>query len=214
MSDTFIERYLDAVWMERGLADNSLDAYRRDLQMFQWWLDTQGGTPLEADAVHINRFFAWRAEQGVSSRSMARMLSCLRGFYQYALRELVISEDPTLNIESPKLGRKLPNVLSEDDVEDLLEAPDVDDAVGLRDKAMLELLYACGLRVTELISLRTTDVDTMQGVIRVSGKGGKERLVPMGEVASQWLLQYYAEARGLLFKQTSDICFPSLRGQA
>lgn len=211
MSDTFVERYLDAVWMERGLADNSLEAYRRDLHIFQWWL--QQITALQVDAVRINQFFAWRAEQGVSSRSLARMLSCLRGFYQYALRESVIAQDPTLNIESPKLGRKLPNVLTEDDVEALLQAPDTNDAVGLRDKAMLELLYACGLRVTELISLKTTDIDTMQGVIRVLGKGSKERLVPMGEEAAQWLQQYYQQARRELLKQQSDVCFPSLRGQ-
>lgn len=213
MSNTFIERYLDAVWMERGLADNSLEAYRRDLHVFQWWLSEQGTDVLKADAISINQFFAWRAEQGVSSRSMARMLSCLRGFYQYALRESAIVENPTLNIESPKLGRKLPNVLTEDDVEALLDAPDISDVVGLRDKAMLELLYACGLRVTELISLRTTDIDTMQGVIRVLGKGSKERLVPMGEEAAQWLQHYYTQSRRELLKQASDVCFPSLRGQ-
>lgn len=213
MEHSVIERYLDSAWMEKGLADNSLESYRRDLQFFSLWLARQNINLLKADAVHINQFFAKRAEQGISSRSLARLLSCLRGFYHYALRENLITTDPTLNIESPKLGRKLPNVLTEDDVEALLAAPDIDDVLGLRDKAMLELLYACGLRVSELIALQTTDINLMQGVIRVYGKGSKERLVPMGDVAAEWLARYYKHARPLLLRQQSNICFPSLRGE-
>lgn len=213
MSNPLIDRYLDAAWMEKGLSDNSLESYRRDLQFFALWLEQQQTDLLAADAVHINRFFAWRAQHGIASRSLARLLSCLRGFYQYLLREGHIQSDPTLNIESPKLGRKLPDVLTEEDVEALLAAPDVDDVLGLRDKAMLELLYACGLRVSELIALQTTDINLMQGVIRVFGKGSKERLVPMGEEAAQWLARYYQHGRPALLKQQSNVCFPSQRGE-
>ena len=132
---------------------------------------------------------------------MARLLSCLRGFYQYCLRENIISENPVLGIEAPKLGRKLPNTLSEDDIEALLDAPDATEAIGLRDKAMLELLYATGLRVTELIGLQLTDINLVQGVLRVMGKGSKERLVPMGEPALNVLQQYYRESRPQLLGQ-------------
>lgn len=211
MSTSLVDGYLDAAWMEKGLAENSLSSYRRDLELFQLWLKGQSSDLLEADEVAINRFFAWRAQNGVSSRSIARLLSTLRGFYQHALRENKIQQDPTLNIESPKLGRRLPDVLSEEDVEALLDAPDIDDAIGLRDKAMLELLYACGLRVSELIALQTSDIHLMQGVIRVMGKGSKERLVPMGEIAQEWIERYYQEARPLLAKQ-NNVCFPSNRG--
>lgn len=209
-----IERYLDAVWMERGLAENSLVSYRRDLAIFSLWLEQNQGGLLRADKAQIADFFALRARQGISSKSVARLLSCLRGFYQYALREKWVEIDPTLDIESPKLGRKLPSALTEDEVEALLNAPDPEVPLGLRDKAMLELLYACGLRVSELISLKSSDISQSQGVIRVFGKGSKERLVPMGEVAAEWLGLYYKDARQeLLGGRASDICFPSSRGQ-
>lgn len=206
-----IDVYLDAAWLEKGLAGNSLESYRRDLELFQLWLEKKCSNLVAADEVAVNQFFAWRAKNGVSSRSIARLLSTLRGFYQYALRENLVAADPTLNIESPRLGRRLPDVLSEEDVEALLEAPELEDPIGLRDKAMLELLYACGLRVTELISLQTSDVHLMQGVVRVMGKGSKERLVPMGEIAQEWLERYYQHGRPLLAKQ-NNVCFPSLRG--
>lgn len=213
MSD-YIERYLDAAWMEKGLAENSLDAYRRDLVTFAWWLEKNGKNLLEADKSLIADFFAQRARQGISSKSVARVLSCLRGFYLYAVQEKWVDIDPTLDIQSPKLGRKLPSSLTEDDVEALINAPELDTAVGLRDRAMLELLYACGLRVSELISLKISDVSLSQGVIRVFGKGSKERLVPMGEEAMEWLNQYYKNARPELLRgQASEICFPSSRGQ-
>lgn len=211
MPASLVDWYLDVAWMEKGLAENSLSSYRRDLELFQLWLQGRSSDLLEADEVAINRFFAWRAQNGVSSRSIARLLSTLRGFYQYALRENKIQQDPTLNIESPKLGRRLPDVLSEEDVEALLDAPNTEEAIGLRDKAMLELLYACGLRVSELIALQTSDIHLMQGVIRVMGKGSKERLVPMGEIAQEWIERYYQEARPLLAKP-NNVCFPSNRG--
>ena len=214
MSD-YIERYLDAVWMERGLAENSLESYRRDLQLFSLWLEKNGNSLLGVDKATISTFFALRAKQGISSKSVARLLSCLRGFYQYALREGWVASDPTLDIQSPKLGRKLPSALTEDDVELLMSAPDVETALGLRDKAMLELLYACGLRVSELVGLKISDINLTQGVVRVFGKGSKERLIPMGEEACEWLNRYYKSARlELLDGRASDVCFPSQRGQA
>ncbi len=210
----YIERYLDAVWMEKGLAENSLESYRRDLQLFSLWLENNKSHLLDADKAQISTFFALRAKQGISARSVARLLSCLRGFYQHALRESWINTDPTLDIQSPKLGRKLPSALTEEDVELLIESPDVETILGMRDKAMLELLYACGLRVSELINLKISDINSAQGVVRVFGKGNKERLIPMGEAAADWLALYYKSARlELLDGKASDICFPSKRGQ-
>lgn len=212
--DPFIERYIDSAWMEKGLAENSLDSYRRDLQLFSLWLEHEGSSLLGADKIHIGNFFANRAKQGISARSVARLLSSLRGFYQHALREGWVNTDPSLDIESPKLGRKLPHSLTEDEVELLLNAPDIRESLGLRDKAMLELLYACGLRVSELVGLRVSDINLMQGVLRVFGKGNKERMIPMGEIAVSWLEKYYRHARlELLGGKVSDVCFPSLRGQ-
>ena len=210
-----IETYLDAVWMEKGLSENSLDAYRRDLQRFSLWLQqAQKKELLQAGKADISAYLGNRAEQGIAARSVARLLSCLRGFYQYAVRESWVHLDPTLDIDSPKLGRKLPMALNEEDVEALIEAPDTETALGLRDRAMLELLYACGLRVTELVSLKSTDINLLQGVVRVFGKGSKERLVPMGDEASNWLQRYYRDGRPELLKGLpSDICFPSTRAK-
>ncbi len=212
--DPFIERYIDSAWMEKGLAENSLDSYRRDLQLFSIWLMHTDSSMLKADKVQITSFFAKRAMEGISARSVARLLSSLRGFYQHALREGWIKIDPTLDIESPKLGRRLPHTLTEEEVELLLDSPDVSKALGLRDKAMLELLYACGLRVSELVGLKTSDINLMQGVLRVFGKGNKERMIPMGEIALSWLEKYYQHARlELLNGKVSDVCFPSVRAQ-
>jgi integrase/recombinase XerD len=212
--DPYIERYIDSAWMEKGLAENSLDSYRRDLQIFSLWLRQNGSGLLDVDKADIGSFFSRRAKEGISSRSVARLLSTLRGFYQHALREGWIDIDPTLDIESPKLGRMLPHSLTEEEVEILLDSPDIYNALGLRDKAMLELLYACGLRVSELIGLKVSDINLMQGVLRVFGKGNKERMIPMGEVALSWLEKYYQHGRlELLDGKVSDICFPSLRAQ-
>lgn len=210
----FVDRYLDGAWMEKGLAENSLASYRRDLYIFSSWLAVQRVDLLAAGKADIAEYFAARLKDGVSSRTMSRILSCLRGFYQYALRERWITADPTLDLESPRLGRTLPHTLSEEEVEALLDAPDIEDPLGLRDRAMLELLYACGLRVSELVGLKIQDINLHQGVVRVMGKGSKERLVPMGEVAAAWLVRYYREARPVLLREVvTDICFPSLRAQ-
>lgn len=209
-----IERYIDAMWMEKGLSDNTLSSYRRDLRQYNDWLATTcGSTLVRADRGDLQAYLGARLKQGQSQRSSARFLSCARGFYHFLLRESRITIDPTLDIDSPKLGRPLPKSLSEDDVDRLLEMPDLDVPLEFRDRSMLELLYACGLRVTELTSLQLSQVSVNQGVVRVFGKGSKERLVPMGEEALTWLQRYLAGPRIELLKGTpSDVVFPSRRG--
>jgi integrase/recombinase XerD len=211
-----IARYLDVAWMERGLSDNSLCAYRRDLERFARQLADVGcASLLDADGAALRSYLGASLQGGRSSRSEARLLSCLRGFYQHALREGMIQRDPTANLQGPTSGRPLPHSLSERDVERLLAAPDVGEPLGLRDRAMLELLYACGLRVTELVTLRFNNVSRAQGLVRVIGKGGKERLVPMGEEALRWLERYLAEARPVLAAASvSDVLFPGKSGLA
>jgi len=202
--------------MERGLSDNSLAAYRRDLERFARHLGLVGCTSLlEADAATLRSYLGTSLQGGRAARSEARLLSCLRGFYQHAVREGLIRRDPTANLQGPAAGRALPHSLSERDVELLLAAPDVGEPLGLRDRAMLELLYACGLRVTELVGLRFSNVSRAQGVVRVIGKGGKERLVPMGEEALRWLERYLVEARPVLARgASSDVLFPGRAGRA
>jgi integrase/recombinase XerD len=210
-----IERYIDAMWMEKGLSDNSLSSYRRDLRQFHEWLvKNKGNTIIRADRSSLQAYLGARLEQGQSPRSTARFMSCARGFYHYLLREGRLTVDPTLDVDSPKLGRPLPKSLSEQDVDKLLQAPDLDIALEFRDRTMLELLYACGLRVTELTSLQLTQVSLNQGVVRVFGKGSKERLVPMGEEALLWLQRYLAGPRAELLKDIPcDVVFPSRRGR-
>jgi integrase/recombinase XerD len=210
-----IERYIDAMWMEKGLSDNSLSSYRRDLRQFHDWLaQSRDSSILRADRSALQAYLGARLRQGQSPRSTARFMSCVRGFYHYLLREGRITVDPTLDVDSPKLGRPLPKSLSEQDVERLLQAPDLDVALEFRDRTMLEMLYACGLRVTELTSLQLVQVSINQGVVRVFGKGSKERLVPMGEEALLWLRRYMAGPRAELLKGIpSDVVFPSRRGR-
>ena len=209
-----IERYIDALWMEKGLSDNSLSSYRRDLRQFNDWLvKNRSSSVVGADRSSLQAYLGARLELGRSPRSTARFLSCVRGFYHYLLREGRITVDPTLDVDSPKLGRPLPKSLSEAQVEELLQAPDLDIPLEFRDRTMLELLYACGLRVTELTSLQVTQISLNQGVVRVFGKGSKERLVPMGEEALAWFQRYMAGPRGeLLSGVPSDVVFPSKRG--
>jgi integrase/recombinase XerD len=212
-SHPLIDAFLDAIWMERGLSENTLSSYRRDLVQFNRWLLDQQTLILAVRKSDVEAYLAFRLQQKISARSTARLLSCLRGFYQYQLRESRISLDPTLDIDSPKMGRPLPKSLSEQDVEALLDAPDTDEALELRDKAMLELLYASGLRVTELVSLQVGQLSVNQGVVRVMGKGSKERLVPTGEEALDWLQRYMKDGRpALLGARMSDTMFPSRRG--
>jgi integrase/recombinase XerD len=209
-----VDRYLDALWMEKGLSENTLVSYRRDLTQFSNWLQSSHQISLlEVADSHLLSYLGWRIEQGHSARSTARFLSCIRGFYRYQLREGVLDSDPSLDIDSPKLGRPLPKSISEAEVEALLAAPAVDDPLELRDRTMLEILYGCGLRVSELVGLQIAQVSVNQGVVRVIGKGGKERLVPMGEEALTWLQRYLRGARMDLLKGVpADVVFPSRRG--
>ena len=202
-----IDRFLDALWLEKGLSDNTRQAYRSDLALFNGWLQEKNLELINAGRELILDHLAWRLEQNYKPRSTARFLSGVRGFYRYLLREKLIAVDPTLRIDMPQLGRPLPKSLSEADVDALLAAPDLSEAIGQRDRAMLEVLYACGLRVTELISLTLEQVNLRQGVLRVMGKGSKERLVPFGEEAGDWLERYISETRPRLLgqRQTDDL---------
>jgi len=209
-----IDQFLDALWLEKGLSDNTRVSYRSDLALFNGWLQEHSVTLPDAGRELILDHLAWRLDQGYKPRSTARFLSGLRGFFRYLLREKLVAVDPTLQVEMPQLGKPLPKSLSEADVEALLQAPDLGEAIGQRDRAMLEVLYACGLRVTELVSLTLDQVNLRQGVLRVMGKGSKERLVPMGEEAVLWLERYVRDGRAeLLNGRPSDVLFPSQRGE-
>ena len=194
--NTLIDAFLDALWSERGLSQNTLAAYGRDLKGFaNWLLKEHSINLLQAKRFHIEAYIGFSGNKGSKASSMARALSSLRRFYRYQLREGGIDEDPTALIEPPKLSKPLPDTLSETQVEALLGAPNTQDAIGLRDRAMIELLYAAGLRVSELVSLEYSSINLQQGVVRVMGKGNKERLVPMGDEAVNWIQQYLDDAR-------------------
>lgn len=209
-----IDRFLESLWLEKGLSAHTRAAYRSDLALFNGWLQARDVQLPDAGRELILDHLAWRLSEGYKARSTARLLSGLRGFYRFLVREQLISRDPTLQIELPQLGRPLPKSLSEADVEALLNAPDLDDPIGLRDRAMLEVLYACGLRVSELTALTLEQINLRQGVLRVFGKGSKERLVPLGEEAIAWIERYSKEARPFLLDgRPSDVVFPSLRGE-
>lgn len=217
LSDKFlIDTFLDSLWLEKGLSENTLKSYRHDLQAFVDWLFENNQSVAGVSRADINLYLSHRLQKGLKARSTARSLSCLRALYRYMLREKLIENDPTLRVENPKLGRPLPDTLTEMDVEQLLAAPDLETPLGLRDRTMLEVLYACGLRVSELTELRLGQINLRQGVIRILGKGSKERLVPMGEEAINWLTRYLADARGELLKDNlgQDVVFPSNRGVA
>jgi integrase/recombinase XerD len=216
MSDeSLIEQFADALWMERGLSRNTLAAYQSDLAKADEWLDEKTGRSLRN--AHREDLLSYLAElgiQGRSARSTARLLSSLRQFYQWLVRENMRSEDPSAQIEMPKQGRPLPKSLTEDEVERLLDAPDLSSPEGFRDRTMFELLYATGLRVSELVTLRPDQVSLNQGVVRVTGKGGKERLVPLGEEAADWLQRFIRGAReDLLRGQACEALFPTRRGK-
>jgi integrase/recombinase XerD len=209
-----IDRFLEALWLEKGLSRHTREAYGADLALFRAWLVERGFDLERVDRELILEHLDWRLQRGYHARSTARLLSCLRGFYHYCQFEGFIAEDPTLLVSLPRQARAVPHTLSEADVEALLGAPGTGEALGLRDRAMLEVLYACGLRVSELVALTLEQVNLRQGVVRVFGKGARERLVPLGEEAIDWLLRYLREARGeLLLGRPSDVVFPSLRGE-
>lgn len=188
-----IDRFVDAIWAESGLARPTLESYRRDLGGLARW--RRGGGLAKATRADLFDYLAWRSAEGYAARSNARLLTALRAFFGWQVREGHRPDDPTALLEPPRLPRSLPKAITETQVEALLAAPDASTPAGLRDRAMLELMYACGLRVSELVGLPATGVNLRQGVLRVLGKGGKERLVPMGDEARHWLERYLAEAR-------------------
>jgi len=204
-----IDAYLDALWLEQGASDHTLAAYRRDLTAWQQQLERDDETLLTASPTRFSTWMEQRREQGYQLRSNARMLSSLRSFYRWARLYGHIDSDPLANVSLPKVRPSLPNTLEEDEVERLLLAPDVGTPLGVRDRTMLELLYACGLRVSELVGLTGDAVNLRQGAVRVRGKGDKDRLVPMGEEAAEWLAQYLKTARPALMQDpTRPALFP------
>ncbi len=209
-----LDRFIDYLWLEDGLSKNTLVSYRLDITGFADWLEKQSISLMQANEADIQHYLAARFPTS-KPRSISRLIASLRRFYRHALREGTITVDPTLQIEAPKLPRSLPKSLNEDEVEALLNAPDITQPIGLRDRAMLELLYACGLRVSELVGLRVTEVSLQEGVIRVTGKGSKTRLVPMGEEAVEWLARYLKDARPVILqKRLCDSMFVTHRGEA
>lgn len=211
----YLQPFLDSLWLESGLSQNTIEAYRRDLLAFAGWLSQFDIDLAAATQLDIQRYQSQRMREGRKVRSEARLLSTLRRFYRYLLREDIRDSDPTAQLASPRLGKPLPDSLTEQEVEDLLAQPDVTELLGLRDRTMLELLYATGLRVSELVTLQLEQLNLRQGLIRCIGKGNKERLVPVGEVALDWLQQYLYESRaGLLNGKACDDLFPTQRGKA
>ncbi len=213
-----IDAFVEKLWSENGLADNTLSSYRLDLEGLSRWLAGQGRILDGATRESLNAYLAARFASGgrrgagFSARSNARLLSTLRHFYRQRAALGVIAQDPTLLLDAPKLPRPLPKALSEREVEALIRGPDVETPLGLRDRAMFELIYATGLRVSELVGLRTEQVNLRQGVLRVTGKGGKERLVPLGEEAQDWLERYYAQVRPVLLRGAAvDAVFVTAR---
>jgi integrase/recombinase XerD len=194
-NNLLIEQFLDAVWMEMGLSANTLAAYRTDLTCLAHWLTGQDCSLLQVNQELLLTHQSQRLDQGIKPRSLARQLSALRHFYSYQVREQRLSIDPTARISTPKLRRDLPTVLTEQEVERLLAAPNIETALGLRDRAMLEVLYACGLRVSELVTLKLDQVNLRLGCLRILGKGNRERLVPLGEQAANWLENYLFKTR-------------------
>ena len=197
-SEKLIGNFLDVMWMERGVAENTLASYRSDLRLYADWLGNRGITVEDAGDGDIRAFLASGPSR--SARTLARRLSSLRQFYAYLLRETGLKTDPCVRVEPPRLGRPLPKSLTESEVEMLLDAPDTDTRLGLRDRAMLEVLYATGLRVTELIGLTLSQINQRQGLVRVVGKGNKERLVPLGLESMDWVQRYIQLSRPDLVK--------------
>lgn len=210
-----IDRFLDAMWSEQGLSRNTLAAYGADLRVLARWLGKRGSTLEGARQEELLAFIGDRAADGIHVRTLSRQLSTARRFYGYLLREGVIGSDPAGQIASPRMGRPLPHSLSEGEVELLLAAPPLDNPLGVRDRCMLEVLYATGLRVSELVNLALGQVNLASGVLRVRGKGSRERLTPLGEEAADWVRQFLAGARGdILDGRVSDVMFPTRRGKA
>jgi integrase/recombinase XerD len=212
-----LDEFCDAIWLEDGLSRNTIESYRRDLRLFGEWLsDSRAMCLTDASEADISGYLAHRvSSQGpIRPSTQSRLLSSLKRLYRYCLHKGRIAVDPTLRLDAPKQAPRFPKTLSETDVEALLAAPIVESANGMRDRAMLELIYACGLRVSELISVKLPHIDLNAGVVRVLGKGAKERLVPLGEEAVAWLDRYQHEARPeILAGRASDFLFVTSRGE-
>ena len=212
-SEALIDKFIDAIWMERGLSKNTLGAYRADLMALARWLPSIGSAVESASKADLLAFIAHRVENGAKPRSTARQLSSYRRYYRYLAREKLIETDPTVDIEMPRIGRSLPKSLSEAEVEALLSAPAVDDPLGHRDRTMLELLYATGVRVSELINLKLGQINLNQGVLRIVGKGDRERLIPLGDESQRWLREFIDGPRvEILLERQTDYVFPTRRG--
>src|SRR6187455_357653 len=199
--------------MERGLSANTLAAYRADLTALARWLAERGTPIIKTTRADLLGFIAWRVEAGARPRSTARQLSSFRRFFRYFVREGVLRDDPTAQIAMPKIGRSLPKSLTEEEVESLLGAPVIGDPLGHRDRTMLEVLYATGLRVSELVNLKLIQVNLNQGVLKIVGKGNRERMIPLGEEAVQWIQQFLQGPRvEILLERQTDFLFPTRRG--
>ena len=205
-----IDQYIDEIWLEKGLSVNTLAAYRRDLQALA---EDAGKDLFQVSEADLLQVLAKRYGRGLQARSSARWLSCIKGFYRHSLARGRIAADPAAHVEHPRLGKPLPGTLSEQQVETLLNAPDAETPIGLRDRAMLELLYATGLRISELVSLGLASINLRQGVVRVLGKGGKERLVPVGQEALAWVARFVRDGRPALFGDRTEALFPSRLGR-
>ena len=212
--DPTVERFLDALWVEKGLSDNTLAAYRSDLKQYTVWLKGRGSELLEADRVALQEYLVYLNQvKKRHPRTVARILSALRRFYLYLIQLGMRADDPTARIDSPKIGRALPKTLSEQEVEAILGAPQLETPLGVRDRAMIEMMYGGGLRVSELVHLRIDSINLRQGVARILGKGNKERLVPLGGEALQWVENYSRESRPDLMRgRISDTLFVTARG--
>jgi integrase/recombinase XerD len=212
-SEELIDRFLDAIWMERGLSPNTLGAYRADLMTLARGLAEKDKSIETADKADLLAFIAGRVEGGAKPRSTARQLSSFRRFFRYIMREGMRDTDPTADIEMPRIGRSLPKTLTEEEVDSLLNAPNTDEPLGHRDRAMLELLYATGLRVSELINLKQSQINFNQGVLRIVGKGDRERLIPLGDESQRWLRDFIDGPRmEILLERQTDYLFPTRRG--
>jgi integrase/recombinase XerD len=216
VSVELIDRFADSLWLSEGLARNTLESYRRDALQFAQWLERRGKSLLNADVGDLREYLVHQvAQKRASPRSTARLVSSLRRLFGYLAREELIDTDPSGELESPKLPRSLPKSMSEQEVEALLAAPDIETPLGLRDKAMLETLYASGLRVSELVTLKIAQVSLDMGVVRILGKGSKERLTPLGQEAIDWIARYQKEGRPLLLEgRKTDTLFVTGRGSA
>ncbi len=212
-SEELVDRFLDAIWMERGLSQNTLGAYRADLMTLGRGLAEHDKSIDKANKADLLKFIAGRVEGGAKPRSTARQLSSFRRFFRYIMREGLRDVDPTADIEMPRIGRSLPKTLSEDEVDTLLNAPNTDEPLGHRDRAMLELLYATGLRVSELINIKQSQINFNQGVLRIVGKGDRERLIPLGDESQRWLKDFINGPRmEILLERQTDYLFPTRRG--